>query len=227
MKRLCLTIAPTLINTYRGQAELCIMGKVILSRGGTTQGNPLAMAMYALAVVPLLRSIRTAGAALMWFADDVSASGYLDSPRKWWDALIDKGPANEYFPNGQKTWLVVKQHCVDKAQTAFEGTGVNITSEGRCCLEAAVGTESFVQIFVQAKVTEWSAEIEHLAKIAKSHPQEAYTALTHGLQVAGSILLEQFRALDRNLPHWNGSLDAACYQTFWTDQPQMTGNGIS
>ena len=44
-----------------------------------------------------------------------------------------------------------------------------------------MGTESFVQNFVEAKVTEWSAEIEHLAEIAKSHPQEAYAALTHGL----------------------------------------------
>ena len=78
-----------------------------------------------------------------------------------------------------KTWLFVKQHSVDKARTVFEGTGVNIASEGRSCLGAAVGTESFVQNFVQAKVTEWSAEIKHLAR--KSHPQEVHTALTLGL----------------------------------------------
>ena len=44
-----------------------------------------------------------------------------------------------------------------------------------------MGTESFAQYFAQAKVTEWPAEIEHLAEIAKSHPQEAYAALKHGL----------------------------------------------
>ena len=81
----------------------------------------------------------------------------------------------------KNTWLVVKQHCVDKARTVFKDTGVNITSEGRSCLGAAVGTESFIQSFVQAKVTEWSAEIKRLGEIAKSYPQEAYTTLTHGL----------------------------------------------
>ena len=98
------------------------MGKVVLSRKGTTQGDPLAMAMDALAVVALLRSIRTAGAAQVWFADDASASGYLESLRQWWDALVDKGPAYGYFPDVQNTWLVVKQHCVSKARTVFEGT---------------------------------------------------------------------------------------------------------
>ena len=106
-QRLCPTIAPTLINTYRGQAELFVMGKVILSREGTTQGDPLAMAMYALAVVPPLRSIRIVGAAQVWLAEDASASAYLDSLRQWWDALVDKGPAYGYFPNAPKKrgWL--------------------------------------------------------------------------------------------------------------------------
>ena len=71
-------------------------------REGTTQGDPLVMAMYSLVVVPLLRSIRTARAAQVWFAGDVSVSGYLDSLRQWWDALVDKGPAYGYFPNAQK-----------------------------------------------------------------------------------------------------------------------------
>ena len=50
---------------------------------GTTQGDPLAMAMYAVAVVPLVRSISTRGASQVWFADDSSAGGRLLALRLW------------------------------------------------------------------------------------------------------------------------------------------------
>lgn len=70
--RLCSVIAPLLIDidTYRNEAELIVMGQVILFKEGTTPGGPLAMAMYAFAIVSLVKSITTAGASQVWFADD-------------------------------------------------------------------------------------------------------------------------------------------------------------
>ena len=46
-----------LINSYRDSTELFVNGDVLLSREGTTQGDPLAMSMYAIATVPLIRSL--------------------------------------------------------------------------------------------------------------------------------------------------------------------------
>ena len=40
IQHVCPTIAPMLINTYRGQAELFIMSKVIFFREGPAQGDP-------------------------------------------------------------------------------------------------------------------------------------------------------------------------------------------
>ena len=42
---LCLSIAPAIVNKYRADAQLFVDGEVIYSREGTTQGDPLAMAM--------------------------------------------------------------------------------------------------------------------------------------------------------------------------------------
>ena len=43
-----------LINTYREASELLIDGEVIFSIEGTTQGDPLAMAMYAIGSLPMI-----------------------------------------------------------------------------------------------------------------------------------------------------------------------------
>ena len=46
------------------------------SSEGTTQGDPLAMAMYAIAVVPLINRLYYL-ADQIWYADDAAASGSL------------------------------------------------------------------------------------------------------------------------------------------------------
>ena len=50
---LCSILAPVLINTNRGNAKLFIGEEHILSQEGTTQGDHLAMAMYAIGTLPL------------------------------------------------------------------------------------------------------------------------------------------------------------------------------
>ena len=47
----------------------------ISSLEGTTQGDPLALSMYALAVVPLIRQLHSTvpDASQVWFADDAIA----------------------------------------------------------------------------------------------------------------------------------------------------------
>ena len=51
---ICPAFSRILINTYRNNAKLFVGGETILSQEGTTQGDPLAMAMYALALVPMI-----------------------------------------------------------------------------------------------------------------------------------------------------------------------------
>ena len=55
IQQICPSFAPILINTYRSAAGLFIAGDILLSEEGTTQGDPLAMLMYALATLPLIK----------------------------------------------------------------------------------------------------------------------------------------------------------------------------
>lgn len=177
----CPSIFPILVNTYRKPSCLFVGGEMLWSQEGTTQGDPLAMVMYALATVPLITKLKLSENRQVWYADDAAAGGKLEKVRDWWHLLCDKGPKYGYFPNGKKSWLIVKPDAIDKARQLFNNTSVNITSEGHKYLGSAIGTETFRKTFLQQKIIEWTNEIADLARIARSQPHAAYAAFTHGI----------------------------------------------
>ena len=158
-----------------------IDGETLLSQEGTTQGDPLAMAMYAIAVNPLIHQLKHDTTKQIWFADDATAGGKFNNLREWWDCLINIGPEYGYFPNASKTWLIIKEGCKDEATSTFEGTQVVITEEGQKYLGSAIGKQTFIDSYVQQKVTTWIDELDRLSSIAITQPHAAFTAFTHGL----------------------------------------------
>ena len=148
IQQLCPPLARILINTYRSPASLFVSGDTILSEEGTTQGDPLAMPMYAIAMIPLICRLNN-DVTQVWYADDACACGRLASLRQWWDWLCELGPVFGYFPNALKTWLVVKDRCHSEAEGIFAGTNVKITNEGRPYLGSAIGSSLYVRQFVE------------------------------------------------------------------------------
>ena len=165
-----------------------IGGEHILSQEGTTQGDPLAMAMYALGTLPLILKLQE-DIAQAWYADDAMARGELTGLRTWWDKLGATGSQYDYHPNPSKTWLVVKPEHLPAAEEQFQDTGVKVTTQGQRHLGAALGFRNLVEDFVQEKVSLWVSEIEKLSKIAKFQPQAAYTVFTHGLMHRWTFLM--------------------------------------
>ena len=47
---------------------------------------------------------------------------------------------------------------------------------------AALGSCSFVEDYITAKVQSWSEELSSLSAIAATHPHAAYAVFMHGLQ---------------------------------------------
>ena len=70
-------------------------GNTLLSQEGTTQGYPMAMAMYAVGIIPLIRKV----SCEVWYADDATAAGQLKSLRQWGSNLVSLGPDFGYFAN--------------------------------------------------------------------------------------------------------------------------------
>ena len=180
----CPAILTILSNTYKAPGRMFVAGGgEITSVEGTAQGDPLAMAMYALAITPLIKRLKKQApkASQLWFADDSSAAGRLRALKVWWQHLTILGPEFGYFPNASKTTMVVKEEFFDQAKYLFEETGIKITTDGHKILGAACGKRSFVDEYVADKIDEWEKEIEMLSKIAEMYPHAAYTAFTRAI----------------------------------------------
>ena len=111
-------------------------GIEISSLEGTTQGDPTAMYIYALGILPLIIAISEPlklqeKARHSAFADDLTGAGTIVQLRKWWDLIIDFGVFIGYTAKPTKSWLIVKEEYLQNAQKIFEGTGIQITTEGR------------------------------------------------------------------------------------------------
>ena len=183
IRRLCPSLAAALINCYRAPIDLFVDGEVFQSCEGTTQGDPLAMSMYALATIPLIKKLhcRLKDVSQVWYADDASAAGRITRLREWWNELASLGPKFGYFTNATKTWLVTKEKHLTLATASFANTGVQVTSEGRPYLGAAIGSKDYVLSHVKDCVAKWSKELSSLATIAITQPHAAHAAFTHGL----------------------------------------------
>ena len=130
----CPSLAPVLINTYRSPSCLFVGGLCLLSKEGTTQGDPLAMAMYAIGTKPLIDRLNGI-AKQVWYADDSAAGSTVANIRRWWDGLVEVGPLYGYHPNSSKTHILTKPEHADSVNDAFKDTDITISTEGKGYLE--------------------------------------------------------------------------------------------
>ncbi len=203
----CPSIAKVLINTYRNDSQLFADGETLFSMEGTTQGDPLAMAMYTISTLPLIRRLNQS-IQQVWYADDATAGGQLHPLREWWNALREIGPEYGYFVNPTKSWLIVKEAHMSSATDLFQHEGIQITLQGTRHLGATLGSRSFTESYVTSKVTDWTKEVEKLATIASSQPHAAYAAFTHGLMGKWTYLArtvpgtsDLFKPLEETIRH--------------------------
>mmetsp|Transcript_5227 Transcript_5227/g.7776 ORF Transcript_5227/g.7776 Transcript_5227/m.7776 type:complete len:169 (+) Transcript_5227:2704-3210(+) len=91
-------------------------GTNLYIKEGVTQGDPLAMVLYALGVLPIIEHLEqyckddTTNLCLLfliqiWYADDSAFAGYFAKVWKWFKELCKIGPPLGYFPEPDKSIL--------------------------------------------------------------------------------------------------------------------------
>ena len=129
------------------------------------------MVIYAIAIMPLilmLVEIRTQDnnhTKTAAYADDLTVAGPIDQIRIWWNTLCRLGPKFGYFPEGSKSWIIVRENAKERAQTIFDNTKIKITTDGQRHLGAVIGTANFKQNYMKEKINQWIQELRILSKI--------------------------------------------------------------
>jgi hypothetical protein len=183
-----------LFNTYRGFAFLFLQetddtSVILLSREGVTQGDPLSMFLYSIAILPLIRKCRSVDKwRQCWYADDSSAVARLENLAKWLTMLMEEGPKYGYFPEPAKSYLVVAPQGVAAAKRIFTGRLTVKVVTGTRFLGGFVGGEAERRSYVGEKAEEWVALTTKLADIAELQPQAALTAYRLSLSAQWSYL---------------------------------------
>ena len=212
---ICPSLAPALINTYRNPSRLFVGGKCLLSKEGTTQGDPLAMAMYAIGTKPLIDRLNGISKQV-WYADDSAAGSTVENIKRWWDELVEFGPLYGYYPNSSKTHILTKPDHVQSVRDAFKTTDITISTDGKGYLGGALGSTAFIKHFMESKIESWVDEVKTLSNIAKSQPHAAYAAFTHGLYSKWNYVLRVIDLESHSLSELLQPLETAIMSTFFS-----------
>ena len=130
------------VKQYHSPSKLYIKGVHILSIEGTTQGDPLGMAMFAIGTLPLIQQIL--GTPTMQQPEGhllPCEAGGIDY--RQWVQVLDTTPTPA--KPGQSLRQTINRGLIEES---FQDTGIKITIQGSRILGAALGTRSFVEKFV-------------------------------------------------------------------------------
>uniref|UniRef100_A0A8D9B3J6 C2H2-type domain-containing protein n=1 Tax=Cacopsylla melanoneura TaxID=428564 RepID=A0A8D9B3J6_9HEMI len=178
-----------LFNAYQGYSIIVFRNSTstILSREGTSQGDPLAMLLYAVGILPLIRKLKSELYIQNWYADDSCCMGKLLEIRNWFDCLMSEGPLYGYYPEPAKSFLVVKPELQSQAEQIFQDLNVQVVLSHRF-LGSVIGPDEMKKEYVSEKVSQWLSCVRHLARAAKQDPQSALAVLTKSMQFEWSFV---------------------------------------
>ena len=196
---MCPSILPAIRNSYSNPSKL-FGNKKILSREGTTQGDPLAMAMYGLATLPLIKLINDNSLTQKWYADDGNAVGNLKSLRRVLDNIIKHEKFFGYHVKASKCQLNVKNEKYNESIKVFKNTEIEM-KKGARVLGSAIGSETKCKTFLETQLEDYNKILKKICKIAKTSTQNVCSSYTKGVQ-------EKLSFLTRTTPNTTENMQA-------------------
>ena len=137
------------------------------SKEGVTQGDPLSMLKYTIAVLPLIQALVDHDKwDQNWYTDDSACCAVLPRLREWFDKLSELRPDFGYYPEPRKTILVVD--LKDEAEThgLFDELGVSVVSGQH--LNSWAGSWEIKRVLV----SKWSRRCRCGCAVLRSSPKQ-------------------------------------------------------
>ena len=171
----CPRLACLTFNCYRHQVRpVCRQpgGKpeIILSKDGVTQVDPLVMALYGIALTPLVDILQEnfPDVLQLWYADDAATKGPPDRVAACFKILCDLGPMLGYFPESEKSFAICPLATETEVKTAFAVEDLAVkTCRGHRYVYGYVVSLAMKNRWIKPMVEKWVGAINMLAKVAE------------------------------------------------------------
>jgi hypothetical protein len=175
-------------NCYRHQALLILRRRgdscyTLLSEEGVTQGDPLAMVLYGIAMCPLAERLQAAVPEVIqpWYADDAAMAGKASKVRKAMKLLQRWGPDRGYFPEPDKSIVICLPAQRERCQHLLRNFQFRY-KDGHRYVGGYLGTDAARHEWIDPQIQKWVSGIKKLSKVALRYPQTAYAGLAKSLQ---------------------------------------------
>ena len=161
----------------------------ILSEEGVTQGDPLAMILYGIDLIPLAEYIQAAVLSVLqiWYADSSAFAGKASGIKRCMEILIRMGPTHGYHLEPAKSISIGKPEHEARAKDILQEFNFQYTVGARY-IGSFIGSEESQQARLQPKIDEWVENIKLFARAARKYSQTAFAGLTKSLQMECTYL---------------------------------------
>ena len=154
------------------------------------------MAMYGIAILPLISRLHNDSLTKKWYADDGSVVGKVKEIRALFHKFTHLGSKYGYLVNPTKCQLIIKPGGERQESTEFAGTNLDITQGARFLASVIGSSEASKNFLNDAKLN--TKSLDRLEPFALTSPQNA--CLTKGVQ-------QKLSFLSRTEPSMDGFLD--------------------
>ena len=135
----------------------------ILSKEGVTQGDPLAMDLYGIALLPLAELLRKEFPEVLqpWFADDAAMQGAPLRVGKCFKLLTEVGSMFWYLPEPDKSFAICPLASEEGVLAAFGSEGLDVKAcRGDRYIGGYVGLLEMRNRSIGPKVDSWVAAVK-------------------------------------------------------------------
>ena len=175
-------------NCYRHSAILIVRNPggipfILNSNEGVTQGDPLSMVLYGLALLPLSEYLRKEVPDVLqpWYADDCMLVGKASHIDKALGLIKERGEPRGYLAEPNKSLVACNPDAREAAKQQLKAWKLTYL-DGFRYVGGFIGTKEARAAWLSKKAEDWVHGVVTLGKIAKRFPQTAYAGLTKSLQ---------------------------------------------
>ena len=147
------------------------MASFLHSKEGMTQGDPLAMIVYRIGILPLINNLKhdIPDVIQPWYADKDIALGTSTRIETYLNSLTRQGLGRGYYTELSKSVLIAHPENLESRNEFGARHGLKVC-KGACYLWGYIGDDKSNSNWLRERMLTWEENINRIRKIAGKYP---------------------------------------------------------